>query len=635
MSDIDREQSVPSTESDITEPGRVYLEEDADRESTDDAALASSQVKPAVQLPTQAPERAGTIEHLAARRSTTTVDAETPEIKQRLSALRIEVTRLLTNLRWDSQSVEDTASKLVALLNVGSVQEWKAVLIPFLYEIDRGGVLIPTWLTIIDQGDDTDIAPDTNPAETIQGRARRFAILMLGNYRTMGIAGVGKSARFASRGESDGSDASNIPQVLGQLATDPNTSLYATQALVKHATVQATQALIGALKDARGWAKIDIVEACLALNQERFYDLILASGLQDITGLESYIAIPIYRTIPLERYLRNEPGTNPRLSTNAALIVNQVLQDSATPPTGQSSSEALPAAFGRYLPTVAQALFAGARSNPTWQYTVAVHRLGVLLGRYWSEINKGAIQDGRIIDPVYQCLPMMNDVERWMNGPGRDTLLSTLNDMEEDLATPVVKVLGELRDPRASAPLVQRIEKINELRDRPQALTIGAICDALGQLGDRRTVAPMFQLVHRTVDIARRTNMSRRRDNLPTGDPNIPGSIVYAAVVRATGILGEASALEGVLQAAKDLDPYVRTQALEALKRLDPEGGELRSRIAAREALDDPRDSVVRVACQLIVQYRDKDAVTPLQRLMEVRPELSYLAQDALHQLRR
>ncbi len=598
MSDRDGEQSVPSTEIDMTEPGRVYLEEDVDRQAAEKQSSeeqapvqSATEIKAVTQRAAQTPERAGTVEHLAARRAAVAIDATTPEIKHRLGLLRTEITRNLTSLRWEDQSIEETAKNLVSLINVGPIQQWKEVLIPFLYEIDRGGALIPTWLYIIDQGDPGDLPPDSNPAESIQGRARRIAILMLGNYRMVGISGVGKSARFASRGESNSKEPSDIAHILGRLATDPNTSLYATQALVKQGTASATQALVSALKDAKGWAKVDVVEACLTLNQEQFYDLILASGLDEVTGLESYIAIPTYRTIPLERYLRNENGTSARLNANAALIVSQVLQDSMTPPTTQTAPEALPPIFARYLPTVAQALFAGARSNPGWQNTVAVHRLGVFLGRYWSEITKRTLHDGRIIDPVSQCLPMMNDVERWMNGPGRDTLLQTLNNLEEDAPVPAIKVLGELRDPRAIIPILKRIETINTLRDRAQALMIGALCDALGQLDDRRTAIPMFQLVNRTVDRERRINIPKRRDNLPSGDADIPGSVVYAAVVRAAGNLGESSTLDDILQASRDFDPYVRAQAFEALKRLDPTGEDIRSRTAAREGLSDLRDS--------------------------------------------
>ena len=157
--------------------------------------------------------------------------------------------------------------RLIPLLNIGSLQQWVPVLVPFILEIDRAGNLVPAWLKVIEQDDDADLPPDGNPAETMTGRARRFAILMLGNYKSP-----------------------ELSQLLGKLASDPNTSLYATQSLVKQATTPALQALVSALKDAEGWAKVDIVEACLTLNQTRFHDILLASGLDRVAGLE----IPLY-----------------------------------------------------------------------------------------------------------------------------------------------------------------------------------------------------------------------------------------------------------------------------------------------------------------------------------------------------
>ena len=77
----------------------------------------------------------------------------------------------------------------------------------------------------------------------------------------------------------------------------------------------------------------------------------------------------------------------------------------------------------------------------------------------------------------------------------------------------------------------------------------------------------------------------------------------------------------------------MRSQALDAIRRLDPRGEDLHSRIAAREALNDPRESIVRSASQLVVQYRDNDAVSALRQLIQTRSELAYLAQDALRQL--
>src|SRR2546430_4225231 len=41
-------------------------------------------------------------------------------------------------------------------------------------------------------------------------------------------------------------------------------------------SVPAIEALISALKCAKGWAKVDVVEACLELKQGQFYDLLVA-----------------------------------------------------------------------------------------------------------------------------------------------------------------------------------------------------------------------------------------------------------------------------------------------------------------------------------------------------------------------
>ncbi len=112
----------------------------------------------------------------------------------------------------------------------------------------------------------------------------------------------------------------------------------------------------------------------------------------------------------------------------------------------------------------------------------------------------------------------------------------------------------------------------------------------------------------------------KRRDNLPLGDADIPGSVVYASAVHACGLLGDRNALDMTLRAINDFDPYVRIQALDALKTLDAHGEDFRSRAAAREALNDPRDTVVRMACQLVLQYRDTDAHSALRRIIETRP---------------
>jgi HEAT repeat protein len=555
----------------------------------------------------QRQSRAGNAEHIAARRPVPPLDVDAPEVKQRLSELRTEMTTLVTDLRWGGASVEEIAERVVPLLNVGSVQQWAQPLVATILEIDRAGNLIPVWLKVIEQEDDVDLPPNANPAETMIGRARRFALLMLGNYKSP-----------------------ELSEVLGKLAVDPNSSMYATRSLEKQGTTPAMQALISALKDAEGWAKVDIVDACTTLKYSRFDELLLASGLDRAAGLESYIAVPLYRTIELGRYLRGGNEVAPRLTQQAAMVIRQVLQDSMS---GYPSAEMVPIIFERDLAPLARALFEGVRKSPNWRNVIALHRLGLLLGRYWADVTRGIVQDPRIVQPVSACVPMMPDVERWMNGPGRDVLLEALTSSEEEALAPCVKALGELREPRAISVLAARLDATTRIADREQALQLGSICETLGILGDRRVVGSMQQFIGRVVNIGSRTARPKRRDNLSAGDADIPGSIVFAAVMRAFGQLNDRSTLDFIIRATGDFDPYVRTQAFEALRRLDPLGEDMRSRIAVREALNDPRDSVVRIACQLAAQYRDVDAAPALRRLAETRPEFTASVYDALRQL--
>ncbi len=606
MAETDLEQSEPidpmlPAGSDITESpgagGFLHIEEKPDDSPSSNETLqttppaASGKAVPVISP--RAMERAGTPEHLAARRPAPTLDVNEPEVKNRLTELRAEVTRLVTGLRWGGQSVDETTEQLIPLLDLGPIPQWRPVLIPSLLEIDRAGNLIPVWLKIIERGDEPHNLPTTaNPAETPLGRARRYAIMMLGNYKTQDGADQNRSVGFSRTSTSVG--VIKIPEfvkILGKLATDPNTSLYATQALAKQSTTPSIQVLVTALKDAAGWAKVDVVESILALKQTQFHEIVLASGLNLVPGLESYVAVPIYRAIPLESYLRSGNDIAPRLSQQAALIMGQVLQDSMTLP--QPRTNELPIVFEKDLPPLAYVLFGSARRNPTWQYALALHRLGLLLGRYWSEITRGTIQDARIIDPIYATAPMMNEVERWMNGPGREVLLSSLPDANEEAFPALVKTVGELRDPRATSALLTRLDTTQELVTREQALTLATVCDTLARLGDQRSVLAMLNLLYRVVDINRRMQLPKQHNNLTSGDAEIPGSILYAAVLRAIGQFGDRGALENVRHATHDFDAYVRTQAINVLKIIDPNGNDIRNResATAHEALNDSRNT--------------------------------------------
>ncbi|HYX50913.1 MAG TPA: HEAT repeat domain-containing protein, partial [Ktedonobacteraceae bacterium] len=550
----------------------------------------------------QKSNRTATTEHLAARRNLPELNENAPEVKQTMSELRTELTMLLTDLRWGGQSVKATANRIIPLLNVGSLQQWIPILIPNIWEIDRAGDLVPAWLSIIEQEDPIDLPLDANPAETMIGRARRIAILMLGFYKS-----------------------AEISEVLGKLSIDPSSSLYATRSLVKQATVAAMKALANALKEAQGWAKVDVIDAFASLNQARFYEIMLTHGLEHANGLESYIAVPLFRTLPIESYLRGDAQTG----SQAALVVNQILQDSMN----YKANNTLPLIFERNLQELTSALFDGAKSTLQWQFVIALHRLGLLLGRYWGDISRGTIQDQRVVQPVYDSLPMMPEIEQWMNSTGRDVLLKGLTNQQEEAFLPCLKVLSDLRDPRAAQALIQRLDTTMHITNRDQASLIGQICDTLVQLQDTRAISSIRELVKRTIPVDSRASREKRRDNLTNGDEGIPGSIVYGAAIRTFAQFGDRNTIDFILKATNDYDPYIRSQALEALKSLDPQGENEGTRKVVREALGDPRDTVVRIACQLITLYHDVESITALHMLAETRPEFAASAQETINQL--
>ena len=606
MSDmsLDKTESPSPIDSNATDYGSMEVEE-VTAESPVVAPALSAGVTPVPAAAQQRSNRLATVEHLASRRTLPELDAKAPGVKEKISELRTELTTLVTDLRWGGQSIKDTAERIIPSLNVGPLQQWIPIIVPNILEVDRAGDLVSAWLNIIEQEDPIDLPADANPAETMIGRARRIAILMLGYYKT-----------------------TEISEILGRLATDPRSSLYATRSLVKQSTLAAIKALAAALKDAEGWAKVDVIDAFATLNQARFYEIMLASSLDDANGLESYIAVPLFRTVPLENYLRGGNNVSPRLTQQAALVVSQVLQDSMN----NAGADSLPIIFERDLPSLAAALFDGVRSSPNWQSVVALHRLGLLLGRYWGDISRGIITDQRIVQPIYACLPMMPDIERWINVTGRDVLWDALTHQAEAFQ-PTLKVLSELRDPRTSQALLARLDATMRITDREHAISLGQICDTLVQLNDRRAIGSIRELVNRTINVNARAMRGKRRDNLAVGDPDIPGSIVYGAAIRTFAQFGDRGTLDFILRAATDFDPYVRIQAIEALKSIDPQGEETRTRMVVREALNDPRDTVVRVACQLITQYHDVESVTALRILAETRPEFAPSVQETLRQL--
>src|SRR5260370_11465955 len=117
-----------------------------------------------------------------------------------------------------------------------------------------------------------------------------------------------------------------------------------------------------------------------------------------------------------------------------------------------------------------------------------------------------------------------------MNRTGRDWLMETLSNQEE-VFLPSLKALNELRELRATTVLIARLDATVHIVDREHAVRLGQICDTLVQLGDRRAVPSILQLVKRTVDVDGRAMRAKRRDNLAVGDADIPASIVYGAEI--------------------------------------------------------------------------------------------------------
>ncbi|HEV2580971.1 MAG TPA: HEAT repeat domain-containing protein [Ktedonobacteraceae bacterium] len=608
MSDTSLEQPTPTPSAggnEPTEEGSFGVIEGASPAPVT-PLTAPTQVDPIPPAALKRANRSATIEHLAAIQKVTPLSDEDPDVKQKMSDLRTDLTTLLTDLRWGGYSVKATVERLTPLLDVGPLEDWAPVLVPTILEIDRAGNLVPAWIKLVEEEDPQDIPEDANPANTTIGRARRVALLMLGYYKTP-----------------------ELSQLLGKLASDPRSSLYATQSLVKQGTVAGLQGLMAALKTARGWAKVDVIDTFASLNQARFHEIMLASGLNDAEGLESYIAPPLYRTVQLENYLRGGEGVAPRLTQQATLVFAQVIQDHNPSATG---SETPPVLFERDVASLVSALLDGVRLTPDWRGAVALHRLGLLVGRYWGDISRGVAYDQDITQQIYACLPLMPAVEQWMNSAGRVALLDGLAN-DESAFSPCLKALRDLREAQAVNTLLAQLDRVSSIQNREQASRIGQICDTLAQLYDPRTSATLQRLVQRTIPAQSRAARNRRSENLAVGDPDIPASIVYGASLRALASFQDRSALDLVLTATRDFDPYVRAQALEALKGIDPTGEDPRSREAVRDALNDPRDAVARTACQLAGQYRDLEAMPILTRLAESRPQLGPSVQDALRRL--
>jgi hypothetical protein len=634
-----------------------------------------------------------TSEDLSARLPTPPLDLDSPEIRQQLSTLRTGMTRLVTAFRWEGAPINKTADMLTSVVSVsipsvsipsngsskdmdhaspeeglyrrnphrsrenalGQIEQWKQTLIPFLYEIDRGGVLIPIWIEIIVRGDPPDLPPHTNPVETNAGRIRRLAILMLGNYKTVGIQG--KKTLTASKEPlhflptlQETINTQDIAQFLGLLATQPDTSLYAVQALLMHANLPAMQALINALHIAKGWAKIDAVEALLSLHQEQFYPLLIANGLKNAHGLEIFIARPLYRTIPLIPYLTGTSPThtasrqqvdqsnNTHLQQQAALIIHNVLFDALQHLYLRDDTSTIPTIFAQDLPELTRVLLSSTRLNPQWQLVVALYRLNLVIHHYWQAITNHHPLASEIRAPIEKSLLYTNKIETWLQRSGRDVLRATLTNPQEEILHYCIFALHEMHDPQLTSLLIARLNTINTLKDRTQAYTISTICEALCKDDSNITTDRQHEieqalkaLLKRIIDIP--TRQLPTKNSEPPADEQVPGSIVYIAILRTLAQLHAPASLPIILNATTDLDHYVRATAIEAIRMLDPNGKEPHSRTAVRAALQDPSEIVVHAASQAIISFQDKEAIALLQNLEAQSSDLKQMIQETLRSL--
>ena len=145
MSDTSLEQteSIPPGQGNtVEEPGTFEIMQETDA-PTVKAPTLPTRGAPVPSTAFKRSNRPATVEHLAARRAITPVDAEAPEVKQKLSDLRAELTTLVTDLRWGGYSVQATVEILTPLLDIGPLAQWIPVLIPTMLEIDRAGNLVP------------------------------------------------------------------------------------------------------------------------------------------------------------------------------------------------------------------------------------------------------------------------------------------------------------------------------------------------------------------------------------------------------------------------------------------------------------------------------------------------------------
>ena len=570
---------------------------------------------------TLASSSTGALEYRLIHQVQPPLDMDVLEHKDNLNALRREVTGLLTRLSWQKALPEEVAARLVELLPIGPFSLWYSHLLTTLFEIDRRGHLLPAWFYLIQQGDVPSRIPGNDPTTQPHNYARRIAILLLGYYKQVSTPSTSSPAR----------ETQDTLPILQALLHDPSASFYASRALAHLGHNQAQHILLQTLCETRGWNRLAILEQCLALGHAPFAEFLLMHGLAKIPGLEHYAASTLYHALDLAHYLE-QSRQQPLLAAQAALVLYYVIEESKEPPAYQ---EALPLLFKRPVVDLASALFQSARQQPSWQAALALHVLGTLCARYWQAINQGLALESNLVAQIYPCLPMMPEIEAWMQESGRELLLTALSSQQVTLLPILAQALAELGETRAVDPLLLYLESVRTLESQEQARALSSVCLALGRLGDLRAVSVLQRLVVNVIDPSgRRQHTSLKEAPLTSQATDYAGSLLYAAVLQASRQLPTPEARALSYQGLNDLDPRVRLAALETLRVLDATGSEAQSRASVRQALNDQNTAVANLACQVSAQYRDQEAAPLLQQLLITHPAVTQAALLSLHHLK-
>lgn len=246
----------------------------------------------------------------------------------------------------------------------------------------------------------------------------------------------------------------------------------------------------------------------------------------------------------------------------------------------------------------------------------------LLLEARYNEIKKLASRDAKVLDKLTNLLRDGNEDERSMAAEalgkiGRkqavDSLIAALEDNDSGVCLSAIVALGKIGDPKAAGPLIQRIghdklgfyfvpEALVEIGKPAVESLIAVLKDsspivcwriawALGEIGDRRAVEPLIELLKEL----------ESRESSRSRDFRAPETL---GLYEALGKLGDERGIEfllGVLKrgyrdgrywAAKALGEIGNVKALSELERVVREDEYAPAAEAAKEAIDKIREQM-------------------------------------------